>query len=136
MKAIGWIGCCWTLSMELTRYFHRVTEYCRVISKQIYFKVVLRFRYCTVECYLPYDPMTTVAGHLSQQTPRHALCRQTLETLLLLAVPVATTLGTGTYSIMRSSSLSRLGSGGLVGLAKGTWVILTIFSGYTCLESH
>ena len=84
--------------------------------------------------------MTTVAGHLSQQTPRHALCRQTLETLLvglslLLAVPVATTLGTGTYSIMRSSSLSRLGSGGL-GLAKGTWVILTFFSGYTCLESH
>ena len=108
----------------------------RTSSEQIYFKVVFSFRYCTVECYLPYDPMTTVAGHLSQQTPRHALCRQTLETLLLLAVPVATTLGTGTYSIMRSSSLSRLGSGGLVGLAKGTWVILTIFSGYTCLESH
>ena len=122
--------------MELTRYFHRVTEHCSVISKQIYFKVAFSFRHCTVECYLPYDPVTTVAGHLSQQTPRHALCRQTLETLLLLAVPVATTLGTGTYSIMRSSSLSRLGSGGLVGLAKGTWVILTIFSGYTCLESH
>ena len=133
MKAIGWIGCCWTLSMELTRYFHRVTEHCRVILVSRF--IVFSFRYCTVECYLPYDPMTTVAGHLSQQTPRHALCRQTLETLLLLAVPVATTLGTGTYSIMRSSSLSRLGSGGL-GIAKGTWVILTIFSGYTCLESH